>query len=357
MAQKANENGKATAKTQAAYRDRGEWLLSRYERESDMEWRDNPDAFKEWASALAGKTSPSTWRLYRRGLVAILGDVAPIDLLQHLDALTGGRVATSEREGTAHRLRKLPDDDLRELLLFLEKQELRLERKNSDPIRSIIICWLIAGRAFGLRPSEWWGAKIDGDWMMVKNKKYRASDGANESGRRAFGPFRHVFIADMSQEELDAANLMIDAVAGTFEYESIRQRCSRYLQDAHKKLWPRRKQFYSLYSARHQFIADAKASGLSPLEIAALSGHLSIETARTHYGHRNSGRRYRAPDGPVEIALNTGVDAPLSHSIAGFRVLPSQDDIRAVAAHAPNLRRYSEMGWDLPEHLHPKPFG
>lgn len=40
----------------------------------------------------------------------------------------------------------------------------------------------------------------------------------------------------------------------------------------------------SLYSTRHQCIANAKMSGISPYQIAAFFGHASIETNKRHYG-------------------------------------------------------------------------
>lgn len=46
----------------------------------------------------------------------------------------------------------------------------------------------------------------------------------------------------------------------------------------------------SLYSTRHQVMADFKASGHSPQAIAAFFGHASIHTHRAHYGHKRHGR-------------------------------------------------------------------
>lgn len=45
----------------------------------------------------------------------------------------------------------------------------------------------------------------------------------------------------------------------------------------------------TLYSSRHQAVANAKASGLTDREIAALFGHISTSTAKSHYGKKLSG--------------------------------------------------------------------
>ncbi|MCF7971359.1 MAG: hypothetical protein K9L22_09380 [Methylococcaceae bacterium] len=59
-----------------------------------------------------------------------------------------------------------------------------------------------------------------------------------------------------------------------------------------------------LYSARHQFVANAKQGGLSLEVIAALMGHASTETATQHYGRRVSGKpngiSVRASDEDIE---------------------------------------------------------
>ncbi|MGD9889291.1 MAG: integrase family protein [Halothiobacillaceae bacterium] len=56
-----------------------------------------------------------------------------------------------------------------------------------------------------------------------------------------------------------------------------------------RALWPRRKKKISLYSARHQFAADAKSADLMPEMIAALMGYAVTETHQTHYGKRRFG--------------------------------------------------------------------
>src|SRR3546814_8539599 len=64
--------------------------------------------------------------------------------------------------------------------------------------------------------------------------------------------------------------------------------CQRLLYKANRALWPRASRIYSLYSARHQFGANAKQK-LSREEVAALMGHITIDTAARHYGRRRVG--------------------------------------------------------------------
>ena len=82
---------------------------------------------------------------------------------------------------------------------------------------------------------------------------------------------------------------------------------------------------YTLYSARHQFAANAKAAGLDQVEVAALMGHASPETAGEHYGKRRSGSK------------------------GGFIVRPAEADIAAVEA------RVRATVQDRLAHIEPSP--
>lgn len=81
----------------------------------------------------------------------------------------------------------------------------------------------------------------------------------------------------------------------------------------------------TLYSTRHQAIANAKAAGLNPILIAALFGHASIKTAQYHYGkkHKAHGRSMVSPHkvnvkevikkispSQIELALKVKVKKP-----------------------------------------------
>lgn len=71
----------------------------------------------------------------------------------------------------------------------------------------------------------------------------------------------------------------------------------------------------TLYSTRHQAIANAKADGLTKLQIAALFGHVSTSTAGTHYasghvGHAGSTRMAPDPEN-IEYILMSLIDEPV----------------------------------------------
>ena len=91
----------------------------------------------------------------------------------------------------------------------------------------------------------------------------------------------------------------------------------------------------TLYTARHQFSANAKSSdGLTRTEIAALMGHASIYTAGEHYGKRRSGRgRLGVPRSEAEV------DASERQTL----VFPHVDDLRMVQALEQERQRRREQ--------------
>lgn len=69
----------------------------------------------------------------------------------------------------------------------------------------------------------------------------------------------------------------------------------------------------TIYSTRHQAVANARADGQTQQEIAALFGHSSTNTARRHYGKKYagySGRSMRAAPESI-LAVRSTVASPL----------------------------------------------
>lgn len=152
-------------------------------------------------------------------------------------------------------------------------------------------------------------------WLKVKNAK--------SSHDRSCGEYRYIAIG-ANIEELKPLKKFIDHLPkglteDEFDRKVLRrwQRCLSYImsndedcvkfldrrykkqlrqykstQTLHnkKKTRPPVRQVPTLYSTRHQAIADAKSAGLDVISIAALFGHISIATAHRHYADRRKGR-------------------------------------------------------------------
>lgn len=161
--------------------------------------------------------------------------------------------------------------------------------------------WLLSGLWSGLRPCEWEHAQLMSlNELVVINAK--ATQG------RSHGVTRTLFIGDLNEQEQQELCLHLNYVQqaklesgqeGISGFDLFYSHCRSCLYEATRALWPKRKQFITLYSGRHQFSANAKHNGLPLEQIAALMGHGSIETATAHYGRRSAG------NGSMRVTANS----------------------------------------------------
>ena len=77
--------------------------------------------------------------------------------------------------------------------------------------------------------------------------------------------------------------------AAGVDHAELQLRLGDYMKYATRRCFGKRGKYPSLYSLRHQFSADAKGSGFTKAEVAALLGHGSDATAGTHYARGVSG--------------------------------------------------------------------
>lgn len=151
--------------------------------------------------------------------------------------------------------------------------------------------FLLANIVTGLRPIEWESIQVIDDHekgtitLIVKNAKATNGRGNGETrtltinGEHERNIVRdHLYELRTFQEEEPAKT-----------YDDYCKRAYARLYEACKFLWPKRKTVFSLYTGRHQFAANNKASGATKEEIANLMGHVSILTAGRHYGKKRSG--------------------------------------------------------------------
>nr|WP_305910468.1 hypothetical protein [Methylomarinum sp. Ch1-1]MDP4523219.1 hypothetical protein [Methylomarinum sp. Ch1-1] len=148
---------------------------------------------------------------------------------------------------------------------------------------SVVITWLSAGLLVGLRPIEWKDARLDGTRLIIRNAKATNS--------RACGEYRVLDLKHFDQINFSMIQEMLSIIENVNNFDSFYKICSNHLYRINKAIWSGKKRRITLYSPRHQFAANAKSSGLSKVEIAALMGHASDQTAGFHYGRKASGDR------------------------------------------------------------------
>ncbi len=269
-------------KKAAAYLLRWQQLWARYEREAQSsDWH----GFIEWLLARRSGLRPATWRQYRAAVVYVLNLHAVADAEYfHARLMERPINPVSQRDLPARtsssKAKTLPNADMGALVDHLSKHEGRWDQLTG--------LWLIWGSITGLRPVEW----RDVEPQRHEGEVILSVHNAKHDAQRANGPIRTVHVRH--SEEALASLLDFIKELQAEQFEEVYEGCRLALRRATKTLWPRRKKQITLYSARHQFAADAKSAGLAPEVIAALMGHAVVETHEAHYGKRRSGRGHVA---------------------------------------------------------------
>jgi hypothetical protein len=142
------------------------------------------------------------------------------------------------------------------------------------------------GVRLGLRPSEWFSARIVGNVLRCRSGKYSVENG------RALGETR-----DVSLEGYDAGDLidlgdLLAAIARVLAQAGRADLALRRIQAVLRKV---RDQAgvdgLCLYTSRQQCRANLAAAGLTREEIAVWMGHASADTAGSHYAPARKGWR------------------------------------------------------------------
>lgn len=325
MKQSWRQSRAVSPATHRDYLQRARSILRRFSHEHDgLDPEEYPGWFEAWFNRLLAELGKSTQRQYRAAV-------------RHYIDYRGGRTALSIRSGAEQRaweadqgvarLAAKPKGTSSGKAKHIKPHELKrlcdeLRSKRSR-IAHLAADLLIAGYQFGLRPNEWAEAHfvfLDSAADATEYDSRLVVRNAKATQGRSFGAHRTLRFSRGSMDPADLKACMRCNLA--MKVRALKRRRERppgdenvdpcglrgmqqHLAEARKRRGYKRK--ITLYSARHQFAANAKAAGLSQIEIAALMGHGSDETATKHYGKRRSGRRARS-----------------------FDVEPSEQDVEAV---------------------------
>ncbi len=293
-----------TKETEAAYLKRAAGLLKRYSKEKGLP-KDEYGKLASWLEELKPAMAVRSWRLYKAALVCYLDVIGQYELRDALKLLnsSGCKAKGKKSEGNTSQKKKKNVSQIEEETLT---QYLNTQREEYYwALRTLI--FFKATLVTGLRPEEWRdavyleenlpGINCETPALRVKNAK--ATNG------RAHGEYRHLILTNMSESDINTILLQLQftdvslthgllgsdgKLTWTQYYESIR----KCLYRAYKVLFPRAESLVSIYSCRHQCIADLKTV-YSRAEVAAMVGHATDRTATDHYGKKNYGRRGRLP--------------------------------------------------------------
>lgn len=243
------------------------------------------------AKAKAGMYATSTLRLYREQVLAYCKSLGatPRELafIRNFDV---SAVGVGGMHTSAKKLQRVSETDSRLLLDSMRSHGATVMSEEAA-------CFFESGLLFGLRPVEWccaelavfdpaWKGDVMADFtpthrLVVRNAKVNAVRGNSD--------VRNIY-AQLSVEQVKAVSLALSlAHQNAGDWGRYYKRLCNALRYAAKSLWPRRSRLPSFYTARHQCIANGKASGDSPADLAAIFGHASDQTAKRHYSRRING--------------------------------------------------------------------
>lgn len=132
------------------------------------------------------------------------------------------------------------------------------------------------------RLSEWQQARIDGDYLVIRQAK--------RSNTRAIFVTRRIWLAHLSDRQREAVSVLLDllpqAIAAYGSYHRWHRASAELLARACESTGFARVAFHAF---RHIAIGVWAAAGLAPWQIAAPAGHPSTRTKLRDYGGDASG--------------------------------------------------------------------
>ena len=247
-----------------------------------------------WMIGRKPTLAPATWRQYRSALLCyaetskILNYDELKEILNSKQGESAGGAIASKRQQRAKSLK--PD----EILLIQNYFNAKIRCRDSH---EMTFAFFMACIATGLRPCEWKHARleiINGQAkLVVRNAKY--------TNGRSHGEFRTIHISASETAALHFIKLTlknIKKIEGygandelfTLNYAKRMKTMQKQFSNMNKFLFPRRRKRIHLYTPRHQVVANLKALGFTKVQLAAVLGQASIETATTHYGLGRNGK-------------------------------------------------------------------
>ena len=323
-------------KTAARYEQVSRQLRARFTRETGLEPEANCAAFQAWLQDLYITLAPATRRQYYAALTRYQGKHHPDCMPDPIPLGLPDRKTIKKEHGertSAAKAKSFPPNVGVAVLNAL--QNAANQARGSVTHRVWAYHLFRASLRFGLRPVEWRGARFiyleDGELALeVPNAK-------NSYGR-AFGPTRTLIVDEERLKSIDPLTLesalwlteqthplkdkVYQKILGGAEERMriILKRCGTPCQLRNGNI--------TLYTARHQFSANAKSDGLTREEIAALMGHASIGTAGLHYGKRRSGHGGRGMHVDDENASAHGQQTAVSPHIDNLRKVEALEQER-----------------------------
>ncbi len=290
--------------TKAAYLDRAKSLLERYKKaQVNIPFRHSE--FVAWIVDMKPSISRSTWRQYKASIIWYLELKNERELADYLKNVNNDgckdykNIPIENRKTSARKKKSVTEREEDSITQYLK--DTGEESFWSKPTLAIFKAIL----ATGLRPEEWQSAVL----ITESNERYSVDkipvlvvSNAKATNGRAHGEFRSLHLNDIDESDMLYIRIALQytnprsnkgwmtpggkAKSWHEYYKYIRS----HLYRVTSKLFPVATRRVTIYSCRHQFIANLKKAKYAKEEIAAMVGHGTDETATVHYGRAKFGR-------------------------------------------------------------------
>ena len=291
-----------TDKTAAEYVEKGSRILRKAQRELGLLSTDGPDLLEAIQHIVESRDqlTKASWRYYKAALIHYIStekdpldnevEAAQVALLQASTDICKG---AGTGKGSSRKRKAIPKEDLEKLVEGAKKSG-RYDDKN---LAMHAVEWLVCATIIGLRPAEWQHVEIEhNEFPNETNPKRQHKirfvvQNAKATNGRAHGPTRR-FVVSTDTETKDYILRVYErttSLNGT-DFGLYLKNCRQALRRLCRRTWPKAEsKNYTLYTGRHQFSANQKASGKSKKEVSYLMGHKVTKTAIQSYGKKRQG--------------------------------------------------------------------
>lgn len=262
-------------KTETLYMQRASSLIEEFRSLPDKE-NGSSEEFVDWLKERMGGLAPATTRLYRAACSYFFEQNDLPTIAESIREIRVNAPKDLPKRTSAGKRKSLPDHLVRSLVTDLEAHK--------GTFAHLTALWIQMGALIGLRPTEYSEAtlvQIDSQSIDVQVRNAKATNG------RGNGEKRTLMLRGLEPEESLAIVAFFDALdqcrKDGYAWDQIytNARISLYRACERLNISGRRP---TLYSLRHQFVANMKRAGRSPTETAALMGHACDATFVRHYG-------------------------------------------------------------------------
>jgi hypothetical protein len=287
--------------TETKYVKRAKGIVAKYEKKTGHSFESKPVNFCTYLINLtAGKTQSNLRQI--KASCAYYARTLGFEKLSLAVENLPSEQATSKSQGnntSAQKKKYISFEDEKKIhnYLLAEIQSGEISSYWNKPT----LVFFKAGLAVGLRPSEWQSSELleatTAACASLAPPILKVKNGKSTNGR-SYAEYRYIGLSQLKPQDLSMINEALILAKNTknssgkeIHWDDYYAGISGRLYNITKRLFPRSKKRPSLYSCRHQLIANLKSAGYSLVDIACLSGHLTDVTASEHYGKRRFGNK------------------------------------------------------------------